>query len=289
MKRAAEENRESECNKTQKLEEPQVVDQKEAEKEAFYDWLRGFDERILTYPNGDLMGYGWGRAKLQNSGWFDLFFNGRSGEYYKEHPEKKEEDQVLCQDICPLSVLHGLVELFETRPGICYGSYEMQVVCHVIKSSLVKFGRDIPTFLKRVLSLFDEPEFQCKIYGEQCKVLREKKTPKQLQLAIAVFLTENFSFLSTRELPDGTSVYDVRVENMKDPGLFSDVVIRNLFPGKTGWNYSLETLASLNTYLEKCLAKWRDYMYGTQKKFLIKPMKAETRTEEVIRVQSYFI
>lgn len=309
-KRPAEEPIEHEHQKIQKLdpndisieeEERTEKEWKEYEENVVLSWLRDFDERILTYKDGKLMTYGWGGNTIQKSGYMDLFAKGRSRRYYEKHPDRKEQDEVLCRDICPLSVFHGLVELFEFRPDICYGSYEMQIICHVIKSLLVKFGRDIPTFLKRLLSLYDEEQYKMdKLYDRRAggngdimkKVTktRLKETPKHLQVTIAIFLTSNFSFMTTREVSseDGTKykVPALMVGDIKDPVSLAEIVIRSLFPGKSGWDYSANSMAQLAKYMEPCLLQWREYMYGgcDSNRFSIKAMKAE----ESISVVSYY-
>lgn len=254
------------------------------------------------------MRWGWGRNTIQESGFIELFGTGRSRKYYEKYPEKKDDDQFLCRNICPLSVFHGFVELFENRPNICYGSYEMQIFCHVLKSLLIRFKRSIPTFLKRLLSIYDEAEYALarsydslnKSFLDMTKNVdkltesRLNETPKHLQIMIAIFLTENFTFLTTREIgdskaspPTNQTVLSLRATDIKDPVHFSAVVISNLFPTKSIWNYPLENNQKVDKYLDLCLAEWRKYMYaGTVETFVIKPLKAET--VEVIKLVSYY-
>ncbi len=254
------------------------------------------------------MNYGWGGNTIQDSGYIPLFGNGRSRKYYEKNPAKEMEDAALCRDICPLSVFHGLVELFESRPNVCYGSYEIQIFCHIIKSLLIKFDRSIPAFLKRLLSIYDEAEIARikkyhtkdeydEYYLEFCET-RRRKTPKHLQIMIAIFLTENFTFLTTRTIGDSktspsyspSTSYDVpsvRVSDIKNPDRFSEVVINNLFPNMTVWDYTLDNNREVDRYLDLCLNQWRKYMYHSiEKIFVIKPLKAETK--QSISLISYY-
>jgi len=267
---------------------------------VLFDWIRDFDERILTDSTGTPVLYGGGYT-VQESPWINLCTNGRSREYYKKHPEKEDADRALCQDICPLLVFHGLIDIFESRPEVCYGSYDIQILCHPIKELLIQFNRSIPVFLKRLLSLYDESEDELSALryrrngptDEDIKkkklTSRMEKTPKDLQIMIAIFLTTNFSFLKTRLIgnpPTAEVVYAVRAENIKNPKLFAEVVIGNLFIGKKYFNYPSDNTKEVDNYLEPCLVEWRKHMYvtGNVEKFVMKPMKAQ----EIIRIQSYY-
>lgn len=261
------------------------------------DWIKDFDSRILYSSQGKPISYGWGYySPFIESDWIRCFTKGRARKYYQKHPVKEEEDKALCQDICPLSVLHGLVKLLETRPNVCYGSYEIQIVCHPIKSLLVRHNRSIPEFLKRLLTLYDESEdsYFGYITPNMNDEIRRKEIPKHLQIMIAIFLTENFTFLTTRTIgdpdanpPTTEEVFSARVNDIKAPRRFDEFVISNLYPGKSVWSYTLDNNREVAKYLDQCIAKWRKYMYEPNSEaFVIKPLL--TSEKMCITLDSYY-
>jgi hypothetical protein len=271
--------------------------------EAFIAWLDDFDKLLLHKADGTDTQYGRCYYKILDNGWLEVFRGTKlSSVYYEKNPEKLEDDEVLCQDICSLPILHGIVVFLQTSPNICYGSHEMQVVCHVIKEKLVRNKRNIPAFLKRLLQIYEEYEYPERFACEDSKDCYNRhhhhhhlnNTDKHLKIMIIIFLTQNLSFLTfgPRILygvtyPDGY-LLSCESGNIKDGICLSDVILSNLSPTDTYLSFDTEMLDFVTkTYIEERLTEWRKYMYNDKvalRNFRVKPLKIQIKTAKIMKI-----
>ncbi len=260
---------------------------------ALIDWLDDFDKLLLHNADGTDAVYGSRFETLMTDGWLEMFRGTKlSNTYYKRNPEKLESDGALCQDICSLPILHGIITFLQTRPQVCHGSYQIQVVCHVIKEKLVRNNRDIPAFLKRLIQLYHEYEYPDRLTKDYpWKDYHLKNTEKHLKLMIIIFLTDNLSFLlfGPRTLFGITysDRYQLCVEDIKNEIYLPEVILHTMSPADTYGSFDAGLLDYVtHSYMEQRLTEWRKYMYSSAEKpyFKVKSLRMEIKTKKVMKI-----
>lgn len=179
---------------------------------AFAQWFDDCDPSLRQQR------YGWGSQDVINPYIKSHSSTDLCYEYYTRTREEQGEDddqftkdKLLCEGICNLHIFHTIAREWIHRNHVCQGSYEQQVLFHVLKHNLVTKNADI-TFMIR---LFDVAS-KYNIY--QKKPVRN--TPIYQQTALAIFLYPNLHFLV--KLP--SNHYALSCENIKEVSGFEEVI-----------------------------------------------------------------
>ena len=200
------------------IEKLEVITKEEVEALAT-EWFNGCDPSILFRPNGSKAAYGWGYHPVP----FQLIkaMVNCSPFYTREGEAELEKDEKLFDGIAPLHVIHAIAKRWWEHPWVCYGSYELSVLFHVLRHYILP-GRMGP-IITRLLQLTHH-------YSEHGDIGWEVKpmvgVPYYAKHLVKVMFYSNLALLV--ETPDGFQLITEDIKN-KELG-FRDVVRSNLFP-----------------------------------------------------------
>ena len=197
-------------------------------QEALVQWISRCDARLLTTPGGEPARYGHAQQPISLPVMAGRFSIADTALYYKQHADELRGDTALCQDVCPVFVLHGCVTALQTTIDRYHASYETILVLHVLKRSLVAAGRDIGHFLRRLFHLIEcvRTEKRRTYSLVRTKSLVVSPEPDHFHTIRIVFLTQNLDFML---FCDVQLRYTLCVEEVKSPGALLSIIERNLF------------------------------------------------------------
>ncbi len=147
--------------------------------------------------------------------------------YYKLNLAQKYSDIELCQNVCPVFILHNIAALLRQRPlSNGHISYYWQYILHILKFKLVEANKPIGSFISRLFDL---------VYDNG---ITPYEIPEVYLNIITIFLHENLHFMTKQQSPPlapnpvttNQHYYSLSSESIENPVFIIDIVVNNLLP-----------------------------------------------------------
>jgi len=190
-------------------------------------WISDCDNILLLYPDQQLYG---NDQKAIATNVVGLLSSKDCSSYYTINLSQKASDILLCQDVCPVFILHGIAAMLKQEPlNNGHISYYWQFVLHILKTKLAATttttttttgGKSIGIFISRLFDL---------VHADG---LLPYEIPKNYINIITVFLHENLQFMIKQNppKPGDNHYYTLAAEDIEKPSSITEIVVNNLFP-----------------------------------------------------------
>jgi hypothetical protein len=185
-------------------------------KDIFVTWCNTCDPRILYNPTDRPSCYGWGRQKIG-----EYIINSlKSIDELYEDEKDLENDKNLFGDICPLPIAHTIAEYWQHSPGVCYGSYETELLFFVLDFHIKSNGIRRDSILIRLMEL---AEFYRTGKVKYLSYYNLKAIPYYAKNLLATMSYDNLKLLKLRD-----GFYELITEDIKSEYGFADIVACNI-------------------------------------------------------------
>lgn len=213
---------------------------------ALAQWIIDCDPGLLLAPDGQMARYGRYGQTLAGDALCQRVKPDDALNYYRRWPDELPQDMLLCHQVCPVFVLHGLVNLLRNDADLYHAPQETLLVLHVLKRylRLADDGAKMVPFLKRLFSLavYSLDGYTHNHSDSDAAIMRRYE--HYWTVAIAM-LTSNVDFMIPVQRHDENAVatttttrYRFAVYDVKQRGALQRLIAQNLSLARHGGSNS---------------------------------------------------